>query len=323
MEYNLVVCGGTFEHLHKGHKAFLHFALSIGKKVLIGLTSDLYVQKIQKGTRLSFEQRKKTLENFLAKENVLERVEILPIDDNYIPREWEELPIEAIVATEGSLVGAQAINQKRKEKGQSKLRIILFPLIRLENGKPISSSSIRGSLSFSKTLFLPEDVRLELKKPLGKLITDFAAWVKKNRSNINPQQIITVGDVVTKTCNELSLGQQISIIDFFIGREKKFSDIKELGFSGNEQIERVSNKAGTLSSATFRKIKNLLTSKDDSRKILLIDGEEDLCVLPCVIFAPLGFLVFYGQPNEGVVSVEVLRGSKEKSRAFLARFLTY
>jgi len=44
MKYNLVVCGGTFDHFHRGHKEFLRYILSISRKVLIGLTTDKYVK---------------------------------------------------------------------------------------------------------------------------------------------------------------------------------------------------------------------------------------------------------------------------------------
>jgi len=35
-----------------------------------------------------------------------------------------------------------------------------------------------------------------------------------------------------------------------------------------------------------------------------VDGEEDLAVIPCVLMAPEGSLILYGQPGEGVVLVE-------------------
>ena len=38
---------------------------------------------------------------------------------------------------------------------------------------------------------------------------------------------------------------------------------------------------------------------------LVVDGEEDLLVLVAVAFAPLGGLVVYGQPGEGLVVVRV------------------
>ena len=51
--------------------------------------------------------------------------------------------------------------------------------------------------------------------------------------------------------------------------------------------------------------------------MVLIDGEEDLLTIPAVIEAPLGAVVFYGQPLEGVVAVEVDERSKANARQIL------
>ncbi len=40
MVNNLVVCGGTFDHFHKGHEAFLKYVFSVGKKSIIVI--DIY-----------------------------------------------------------------------------------------------------------------------------------------------------------------------------------------------------------------------------------------------------------------------------------------
>lgn len=318
-QFNLVVSGGTFEYLHEGHRAFLRFALFKSKKVLLGLTSDLYVQKNKKETLLSFSERKKTIEGFLRQEKALDRVSILPIDSLYIPSTWENLPINAIVVTQDSKNGAFEINKFRQKRGLSKLRIILCPIIVEKDKNPFSSTRIRESL-FSHTLILPDDVRGKLKRPLGILISDFDLWIEKNRKTFNSKLIITVGDVVTKACNELLIKNQISIIDFHVGREKKYSHIKELGFKGHEKILNVSNKAGTLTPKLFKIVKKILNVDSSSRIIILVDGEEDLAVLPCMFFAPNGSMIFYGQPNEGVVLVHVSEESRKESLALLKRF---
>ena len=45
MKYKLVVCGGTFDHFHRGHREFLRHILSVSSKVLIGLTTDKYLKE--------------------------------------------------------------------------------------------------------------------------------------------------------------------------------------------------------------------------------------------------------------------------------------
>jgi uncharacterized protein (UPF0218 family) len=57
-------------------------------------------------------------------------------------------------------------------------------------------------------------------------------------------------------------------------------------------------------------LKKVLSSK--SPIIIKVLGEEDLATLPAVLFAPLTTLVFYGQPGEGLVMVEVTEKKKEE-----------
>jgi len=51
-----------------------------------------------------------------------------------------------------------------------------------------------------------------------------------------------------------------------------------------------------------------------------VDGEEDLAVLPVLLIAPLGFSIFYGQPNEGLVQVQVTEENKEQAYQFVNSF---
>ena len=56
------------------------------------------------------------------------------------------------------------------------------------------------------------------------------------------------------------------------------------------------------------------------RIVIKIDGEEHLSVLPMVLCAPLGFVIFYGQPHEGVVKVEITEEKKEKAYSMTCKF---
>ncbi|HOP09469.1 MAG TPA: DUF359 domain-containing protein, partial [Candidatus Methanofastidiosa archaeon] len=56
----------------------------------------------------------------------------------------------------------------------------------------------------------------------------------------------------------------------------------------------------------------------DNRKIF-IDGEEDLATLPAIFFAPEGAIVVYGQPDEGIVIVNVTDEKKKEVYSILSR----
>ena len=53
----------------------------------------------------------------------------------------------------------------------------------------------------------------------------------------------------------------------------------------------------------------------------MVDGEEDLAVIPLVIAAPDGAIVLYGQPHQGVVLRTVDCAAKETACNFLSHFI--
>jgi len=66
-------------------------------------------------------------------------------------------------------------------------------------------------------------------------------------------------------------------------------------------------------------IKAYELNKTGNKVLIVVDGEEDLAVLPCVITAPPGTVVLYGQPGEGVVLCEVDK-FKDIAEEFMDKF---
>ena len=48
MKYKKVATGGTFDHIHAGHRRLLEKSFEVGEEVVIGLTSDEFVAKMGK-----------------------------------------------------------------------------------------------------------------------------------------------------------------------------------------------------------------------------------------------------------------------------------
>ena len=155
MKYKLIAIAGTFDKLHKGHQFFISQAFRIGRRVVIGLTSDTYLRTKYQISNIpacagrkyqirinDFRERKRELEGFLKEENLFARTEIVEINDIYGPAA-ENTEIEALLVTADTHIGGLEVNQKRKSLGLAELEIINVPLINAEDKEKISSTRIR------------------------------------------------------------------------------------------------------------------------------------------------------------------------------------
>ena len=134
--------GGTFDLFHRGHRVLLMKAFEVGNRVLIGLCSDDFVEKMSKPHRIvPYAKRLEDLEKLLKKNGVLERAEIMPLDDAY-GITLSDKRIDAIVVSEETEPRAREINEKRKSLGMSPLPIITVNMVLSEDHYPISSTRI-------------------------------------------------------------------------------------------------------------------------------------------------------------------------------------
>jgi len=325
MKYNIVVTGGTFDHFHTGHKVFLRTQLSLSKKVLIGMTSDAYVARHKKEQIEPYEVRMKHVKNFLLSQDAFDRIEIQKIDDVYIPSVWKTYPIDAIAVTPDSLDGARQINALRVKNGQAPLVVEEIPYVLAQDGNRISASRIRnGEITrdgeffmqpdwWHQTLILPESLRKIVAQPFGKFyatldevpVSDFATFV-------------SIGDVITHACIQKEFQQKISVIDLFVGRVKTYENSAAHGFSGDETVLSLKNPPGQITPALFYAAQKSLF--EVGTFVVLIDGEEDLAVLPFVIMAPLQYHILYGQPGKGIIDCEVTETLKKKAQNILKKF---
>jgi cytidyltransferase-like protein len=334
MASDLIVCGGTFDHFHKGHQEFLNYAFSVGEKIIIGLTSDEYVVnskvKSQRAELIeNYETRKNSLEEFLSQKKAQDRVSISKIDDLFGSTLSKKLLIDGIVVTKESEEGADIINAKRKTLRLIPLKIFTFPRVLAEDKMIISSARIRNgeinkegkpyikNLWFKKDLKLTDDLRQEFKKPFGELFKDIGDSLK-NKGNL----IITVGDITTKNFNEKFPIQNISVVDFRVAREKKFSGLSELGFTEDKNVFNVDNPAGYITSNLFKKLAEIIKSDLSKKAILQVNGEEDLAVLPLILLSPLDTSIYYGQPDQGMMKIAVSEISKNRAYSLISRLKT-
>lgn len=134
---NLVV-GGTFDHLHSGHKVLLSICgLIASQKIVCGITTKTLLNSKKYNNLIeSFENRCDNVKNFLKLFKSTLDVEIHPLYDIYGPA--ININIDAIVISEETIEGAKAVNRKRRESNMKELDVYIIPMF-----LKISSTTIR------------------------------------------------------------------------------------------------------------------------------------------------------------------------------------
>ncbi len=139
-----VAVGGTFDQLHKGHRALLRKSFEVGEKVVIGLTSDSFVTRMGKPhITASYEERRRELESFLLQQELTERAEIVPLNDSY-GLTLSCQGFDALVVSKETVKIARLINRKRQEAGSPPIQILIVDMVQAENEQPISTTRIRS-----------------------------------------------------------------------------------------------------------------------------------------------------------------------------------
>ena len=142
--YDVVGVGGTFDELHKGHRTLLSKAFEISEKVIIGLSSDEFAGKMDKPhITASYASRLKEIKNFLNEKGLLQRAEIVPINDAYGGVLLAKSLIKALVVSKETERAALEINEKRRQLRLPKLQIIVIEMVPSQNHSPISTTRIR------------------------------------------------------------------------------------------------------------------------------------------------------------------------------------
>jgi len=161
-------------------------------------------------------------------------------------------------------------------------------------------------------LQLPDDLRDQLKNPLGNLVSDNDPNKENIIKKITAESIvITVGDRTTENILQLGLKPQIQIID---GLEKRNQRIAPIDDTINTKLS-CRNPPGEITEESIQIIKKAFSSEPPVR--IVVDGEEDLLVVPVCIFAPENSIVMYGQPNEGLVIVRITPEIRAKVQKIL------
>ena len=158
---------------------------------------------------------------------------------------------------------------------------------------------------------LPDSLRDQLKIPLGLLLPigqDNKENIQKHLSD--DSYIITVGDKTTEKMIEYGIIPSLQIVDGFEKRKKR-----EFPKLGNESELKFDNPAAEITLQSIQIIKKTFEMTPPIR--LIVNGEEDLLVLPACIYGPKNSVVLYGQPNKGLVLVQITTEIRNKAQTLL------
>jgi pantetheine-phosphate adenylyltransferase len=142
--FRSVAVGGTFDELHKGHRALISKAFEVGDYVYIGLTSDKFVSELHKSHKIApYNKRLTDLSCFLETPEFKNRFEISPLHTSY-GLTLNLMDLEALVVSQETVKTGETINEKRIQTGLVPLSIIEIDLVPAENKTPISTTRIRA-----------------------------------------------------------------------------------------------------------------------------------------------------------------------------------
>ncbi len=158
---------------------------------------------------------------------------------------------------------------------------------------------------------LPENLREQLKIPLGVLIPNNQVTKENILKHTTDSFIITVGDATTEKMLQFGIIPSVQIIDSQEKRIKRDAPSTET----IESSISCTNPPGEITPESIEIIQKSFTLKPPVR--ISVIGEEDLLVIPVCIYAPKNSIVMYGQPNEGLVLVSINDEIRKKTQLIL------
>jgi uncharacterized protein (UPF0218 family) len=125
-----------------------------------------------------------------------------------------------------------------------------------------------------------------------------------------PSKICVVGDFTAIKTLEQNISVDLYVIDNHVMRRPIKVPLPE-----RVNIYRSHNPPGMITAESWDLIKRIID--EDTRSLLIVEGEEDLLTLPVIKFAPNDAFVAYGQPLVGLVLVKVTPEKRKEVDAII------
>jgi len=171
-------------------------------------------------------------------------------------------------------------------------------------------------MSMSHHWILPPQVRRILKSPLGELLLDHEIPVRL-RERVGGGKVYSVGDLTTLKLFEVGVDPDVAVVDWKTKREPSPVSERlkgELDRRGYTYLY-CRNPPGEITEEAYETVLKSLGM--GGRVVVEVDGEEDLLALLYMRYGGEGSRVVYGQPDEGVVVVEVGSATVKNIEALL------
>jgi uncharacterized protein (UPF0218 family) len=187
-----------------------------------------------------------------------------------------------------------------------------------QEGHPWIPPSYEG-----KVLRMPAVLDDEFKTPMGELFEgpedspEVALSAMLEALPPNHGALVAVGDVTVKGLMDMGILPDIAFVD---GQTKREALDASLLVNKEEYPlnNSVTNPPGQLTPALLDVVRWSL--QQDEPVLIEVDGEEDLAPMFVLATAPLGTIIVYGQPRQGVVMRVLDVQAKQRARNLLVHF---
>ena len=187
-----------------------------------------------------------------------------------------------------------------------------------QEGHPWIPPSYEG-----KVLKMPAVLDDDFKTPMGELFEgpedspEVALSAMLEALPPNHGALVAVGDVTVKGLMDMGILPDIAFVD---GQTKREALDASLLVNKDEYPlnNSVTNPPGQLTPDLLEVVRWSL--QQDEPVLVEVDGEEDLAPMFVLATAPLGTIIVYGQPRQGVVMRILDLQAKQRARNLLVHF---
>ncbi|MFQ5870652.1 MAG: DUF359 domain-containing protein [Candidatus Geothermarchaeales archaeon] len=166
--------------------------------------------------------------------------------------------------------------------------------------------------SRSPVLIVDDLARQALKSPQGVLITSFEDVIRQAEEHRKRgAALVTVGDRTTASFVKEGVVPDVAVVD---GREQR-TRAPPISRKPFRKVYRARNAAGTVNLELVDVVEEALSTRPS---MVFVEGEEDLVTVAICAMVEGDLRVFYGQPHQGVVLVDLsLPKARDRFRKIL------